>query len=267
MRTGMKQTLTKDRTIFALDLDETLYSLTDAGISATAFFGDAKARAVPKLLPHLSQDEIRAIGKKSYDKYHDGLKLYAVIAEEHGHDIITFERLLHREFNMASNAIAEESETFRNLFKACATTKENFVLLGDHVRFGVLTHSCRETWAVPRLQALDYLEHMEVVLGLPDTDFVSKSVSGEPLTAFMQQMGAHPHQVVFCDDNTHILKIAKEHHPEILTVQVCHGKIDEDVPSHIDLRVNRFYEVQNEMIKILGIEAPARKRSGLELHV
>lgn len=232
----MKQVLNASRKVFLHDLDGVHYSYELFG-NVYEFCADVKSEVVPKLLPGLTKEDAKKIGKESYLQTGDGLHLFIEMARDRGHDVDEFRDRLHADYHKL------QLERVRNLvpqvLEPCDRTIDLFKQLSPSVRHGMITQSCRVEWASPILSAKKHIGFFEQdsVFGFREFGWQRKAASTFALSALMKHMDARPEQSVFIEDNLDNLKKAKELSGDLLTVFLCHSKPQNPVPAYVDVQV------------------------------
>lgn len=249
----MRQTLDRSRTFFVHDYDGVHYDYAAFGDVYT-FLAGVKVEAVGTMLPDLDPVEVARMGKESYFKCGDGLKVFVDIAAARGHDAREFRSELHALYHRIGHERTLEQHA--GIFAPCADTNRLFSTLRPHIQHGLLTLSCVDNWARPLLMRQERLHYFEgnALIGYAEAGFVSKADSTRPLKMTMDLLGAKPQETVFLEDSLPNLKKAKELDERICTVHVCYGRPQACLPDYVDIQVERPYVL---MTQAAALHSPA----------
>ncbi len=235
----MKQALTAKRTVFIHDLDGVHYPYHLFG-DITDFCGDIKATVAPLLLEGLDAVEAKKLGRNSYLTTGDGLHVFVEMARERGLNADDFRETIHRDYHVLQ--LTKVRELYPHVLGRSEKTVGLFESLRPHVRHGMITQSCRETWAAPVLTDLGHIGFFDQpsIFGFREFGWHKKAESTEPLRRIVNHMGAQPDQCIFIEDNLDNLKKAKEFSGDLLTVFLCHNKPRTPVPDFVDIQTENL---------------------------
>lgn len=235
----MKQVLSAQRDTVIFDCDGVFYSWNVYGgmEGAKNFLADVKAEVTALILPFLTTDDAKTIGRRSYEETGDGLKYFVDIAVENGMDGDEFREQMHTLYHVCQ--MARVRKQFPNLLSPCQETIQHLSALSDRVQWGVLSQGCRDHWITPlfREKAIDGFISPDKIFGFREFDWNEKSVSAKGLGKIMDYMGVDPSRVVFVEDTKKNLRPVKETYADVLTVHLADWEHPQPEDNYIDLEV------------------------------
>lgn len=232
----MKQLLTPQRDVVIFDCDGVFYSWNILGgmDAAKRIYAQSKADVVPRLLPCLSSKEAADIGARSYAETGDGLAYFVPIAREQGYDEAAFRDELHTLYH--KHLLGQIRKNHPEVLMPCTETLYHLDAL-SHVRMGVISQSCRESWLLPLLEEQGILGRFNPahLFGFKEFDWHEKSQSARGLGMIMDAMDVDPARVIFVEDTKKNLRPVKDEYPHALTVHLTDWQTTEPEDTHVDL--------------------------------
>lgn len=235
-----KLALTPDRRFWVNDIDDVHHSYEGAG-DIYDFYAHVKYLTLREDFPTLSPEDIRAIGRKSYDETGDGLLGFTSLAKEW--NLISAEREdlfregLFRSFHREKFQYAKENNMA--LLNPHTRTIKLLEQLRGHVQHGILTQGCLMNWVRPVLESRGTWEFFtkHACLDLHDIGYETKKLSTRPIQMAIAALGATPAQTVFLEDSVDNLKMAKIFNPDILTVLITRKNPEPEFEPFIDIHM------------------------------
>lgn len=232
----MRQLLTPQRDVVIFDCDGVFYSWNALGgmDAAKLFYAESKANVVPRLLPSLSREQAATIGAESYAKTGDGLAYFVPIAKEQGYDEVAFRDELHTLYHTA--LLLDIRRKHPQVLLPC-TEMLHYLNELRHVRMGILSQSCRQSWLLPLAEEKLILNLFNPahLFGFKEFDWHEKSQSARGLGMIMKAMGVDPARVVFVEDTKQNLRPVKREYPHVLTVHLTDWQTTEPEDTYVDL--------------------------------
>lgn len=227
--------LTTDRTFFIHDFDNVHWPY-NALPNVYDFYAEMKVLVVKPVLPHLSDDEIKTIGTRSYHETGDGLLLFSDYARQLGMDYEEARSLLHSEFHRV--AYEHLKQRAPSIFTPCEKTNAAMAQTMPFIHHVVLSQAHKEYWIEPMATSQNKLPFFKSVIDFAGMGFTTKLMSPEPVARTMKHMTARPEQTVFIEDSLHNLEQAKKLDRRILTVYVYHDIPLSLLPAYVDMQVS-----------------------------
>lgn len=235
--------LTPERVAWVNDVDG-VHHYYEGIDDVYAFYAEMKYRTLCEDFPHLSREDIRTIGLKSYNDTGDGL--IGFVDEAIRQNIITSDgienfregifRLFHKE---KFEAVSQRQSL---LLQPCDRTTLLLSQLHGYLNQAILTQGCFPNWAKPVLEARGTLKYFNrhACLDFHDVGYQTKKLSTRPLEMAIRALGSTPEQVVFIEDSIDNIKTAKSLSPQILTVLISRHPLSPENEAFVDIQMPRL---------------------------
>jgi len=214
------------RTHIIWDLDGVHYDFNVATRAGASFYDmcvEAIAVTAVNSLgkDNLSYDDATSLAEKSLKEHNDQITGFMPLIEEMQFDKLDFKtEMLHGFCDVLFELVQEKCPKIFHPDKE--TTKHFLKSMGD-VKHAILTHACATRWAKPVLQLMHRIDFFrpDHILGFEDFDFHAKSLSAKAVTQALTVIGADAGQTIFVEDSAKHLQVAKQAHPELMTILIC----------------------------------------------
>jgi len=229
------------------DLDGVHYDFavaTQAGASFYDMCVEAISLTAVKTLGKnsLSYDNAESLAKESLQKYNDQVTAFIPLVDELQFDPREFQtKMLHGFCDVLYDLVQKNCP---ELFKPDPDTTAHFTKTMGHIKHGILSHACSQRWAIPALQLMHRLDffHPDHILGFEDFHFNSKGLTAKAITQALELINTSANKAIFVEDTPRNLTIAKQEHPELITILICKQPPEEPTEG-IDLYAPSTLEV------------------------
>ena len=252
--------LTKLRGIkhFCHDFDGVFYSYSQIPDIQNEFAA-AKASVMCNLLNNaITFKDAVAMSHEGIKKYNDPVKLQTEFASELGYDPDSFKEQLFKEYH---KAIYRRFSTIApHLFETDVNLRSAFAKCQDFLKHGVATHSCREGFCIPFLDAKGIRQFIEEhsIFGLKQSNFIPKSHTPLLVELCFQSMGQiDDSERAFTEDSTINLKIMKDSYPLVTTIYIHQGQPLDKLPNYIDFQFQDLPELLSARLEAERLTNPA----------
>lgn len=197
------------------DLDDTLYSVTDALHQSMR---ESVARAVTKMGYPISYEDALAMAEQSQEKHR-----------------LTVQMLVdHFEINPRDLHLPFHAEMDHMVITPCPDLPGIFAQ-NPHLKHTVMTHASRE-WAMRMLDHLGIADFIapNAVFGLEDIDFEKKDSSDRATKTCLSAIGVDANKAAFAEDRDWNLTIP--HKMGLTTILIDHPTQTRELPPHVHYR-------------------------------
>lgn len=214
-----------------LDMDGSLYSYETsnaAGVSVAALCDEAMLHTASSRFPEVEKEMILALAKASYFKHGDCYTAFTKAAQSwtsHAH--LTAEEIRDRLLSpYHATLFAQLDQTLPEVFTQAAQAAPGLAALKECTTHAVLTHSCRDSFALPFLRRAGLASHIrdENVWGMREMEFNNKGHSPKAIEAMIEKLGADPARTAFLEDSLQNLWVAATRFPAMTTAYIHHSR-------------------------------------------
>lgn len=193
---------------------------------------DGHVEIALELFPMLSAEEAQYLVDECYNSFQDCYGAFVPVMLHYGLDLEETRLRLFRE---------HYAMLFQLLMKHCpeilSETKDlvdAFRGVSGHVKHGILSQCCMESFGIPALEKLGILPFFEpkAILGLDQVGFVKKADSTKPLRVVLELMDADPEHTYFVEDTLVNLERASKI-AGLRCIYINHGKPLDELPSFV----------------------------------
>ncbi|MCB9963700.1 MAG: HAD family hydrolase [Rhodospirillales bacterium] len=235
----------KNRTAILWDFDGVLYPYSFSRKIREDIFYTASIRGAREVLPHLSEEDARRMGRESHERYFDTVTGFLTCAKECGLDLTQFKKdLLAVQLAYAYEGVCTN---LPELMAPCHETNKLFEALSPHIRHAVITHGHARNWTRPAARHLGIDSYFNHIFGLDDFNFQLKGQSPFAVNMALDALGAAPAEAIFIEDALPHLEVAKNAHPDLLTVFI-EGETPIQKPEYVDIMVGRPRHFMKELL-------------------
>ncbi|MRS01663.1 HAD family hydrolase [bacterium] len=215
------------------DIGNVLYPFSRVTEEYCVLCHDAHVEIALEFFPMLSEEEAEYLVDECYKTFHDCYGAFVPVIMHYGLDLEETRLRLFKE---------HYAKLYELLLKHCPdifgdTTDlvEAFRGSSGHVKHGILSQCCMESFGLPVLDKLGILPYFEpnAILGLDQVGFVKKAESAKPLGVVMELMAADPDQTYFVEDTLVNLERASEI-KGLRCIYIHHGKPLDKLPSFVE---------------------------------
>jgi|AMWB02.1.fsa_nt_gi FMN phosphatase YigB (HAD superfamily) len=200
----------KNHTNIIWDIGNVLYPFSRVTEEYYALCHDAHINISLKFFPMLSAEEAQYLVDECYNSYHDCYGAFVPVMVHYGLDLQETRLQMFKEhYAMLFKLLMKHCP---HIFDESADLVDAFSGINGHVKHGILSQCCMESFGIPALEKIGILPFFEpnAILGLDQVGFVKKAESAKPLRLVLQLMNAEPEHTYFVEDTLPNLERASE---------------------------------------------------------
>lgn len=234
---------------FVFDLDGTFYpfKLSENGISFFQISDETIAEVAYAAFPNIPvcKESLLKIINAGYIKHSNCYSAFTDAAREWpGFENTPPENIRDALFSPYHTALFKRlKKEIPQAFEHAARAGPHFEALDGQIRSAILTHGCRDAFAIPYLQEAGIHPHFEAVFGMAEFNFHNKGKTVIPLGRLLRHLDADPARTAFVEDSLRNLWVAKAAFPEITTIYIHHGIPLTPKPPWVDFQMENVSEI------------------------
>ncbi|MDD3294833.1 MAG: hypothetical protein PHG20_09135 [Geobacteraceae bacterium] len=222
----------KNNTNIIWDIGNVLFPYSRLTNEYYSLCHDAHVEIALEFFPVLSMEETQYLVDECYKTFHDCYGAFIPVIIHYGLDLEeTRLRMFKKHYAVLYELLMKHCS---DIFGDTTDLVEAFRGISGHVKHGILSQCCMETFGIPVLDKLGILPFFEpkAILGLDQVGFVKKAESTEPLRVVLELMDADPESTCFVEDTLSNLESASKI-KGLRCIYINHGKPLDTLPSFV----------------------------------
>jgi len=222
----------KNKTNIIWDIGNVLFPYSRLTEEYYSLCHDAHVEIASEIFPVLSMEETQYLVDECYKTFHDCYGAFVPVIIHYGLDLEeTRLRMFKKHYAVLYELLMKHCS---DIFGDTTDLVEAFRGSCGHVKHGILSQCCMETFGIPVLDKLGILPFFEpnAILGLDQVGFVKKAESSKPLRVVLELMGADPENTCFVEDTLSNLESASKI-KGLRCIYINHGKPLDTLPSFV----------------------------------
>lgn len=222
----------KNNTNIIWDIGNVLFPYSRLTDEYYSLCHDAHVEIALEFFPVLSTEETQYLVDECYKTFHDCYGAFIPVIIHYGLDLEeTRLRMFKKHYAVLYELLMKHCS---DIFGDTTDLVEAFRGISGHVKHGILSQCCMETFGIPVLDKLGILPFFEpkAILGLDQVGFVKKAESTEPLRVVLELMDADPESTYFVEDTLSNLESASKI-KGLRCIYINHGKPLDTLPSFV----------------------------------